>query len=490
MLKDAIEKIIGLPWSNQVLVYDPDQLLSRTGVEDSAVAMGYDLLHFVDSEVLRLTYERTYRLNRDKKVLLVVHDNKAYVPYDIQKSFVAAKLSYETVFPGLPAGFLRNRLREDLELLYIASCNRRGNQVKEAAADEFFRQGIYSQENVQAYAAILLAECDSLLNRPHSHRTWGSLAASLAKLSSFRNMGFWISRYDELLPCVQVGFAQWMELGYKMLSGTSDNEQPAMLHRVPDFLARKGGKVALIIMDGMNFENWFAYYHNASKLAHNVTVKATYSFVPTVTSIARQSAFSGALPVLHEQPFSLANEEKQWRKFWLNAGYRDDEVFFAKNLAPDIPERARIVGLVVNVVDDLMHAQLQGQDGMSRDIAAWAKQDELGMLINRLKQTGYAVFITADHGNASAIGVGRLKNEGLLTEMTSRRARVYSVFAASETMKRPEVKAYAGYYLPKGYQYFICEEGACFGDSGKEYITHGGMSLHEVVVPFIEVEDN
>ena len=28
---------------------------------------------------------------------------------------------------------------------------------------------------------------------------------------------------------------------------------------------------------------------------------------------------------------------------------------------------------------------------------------------------------------------------------------------------------------------------SCYGDSGKEYITHGGMTLEEAVVPFVRI---
>ena len=38
-------------------------------------------------------------------------------------------------------------------------------------------------------------------------------------------------------------------------------------------------------------------------------------------------------------------------------------------------------------------------------------------------------------------------------------------------------------------RYFICKNGVSFDIKGKNVMTHGGMSLDEVVVPFIKVKE-
>lgn len=46
---------------------------------------------------------------------------------------------------------------------------------------------------------------------------------------------------------------------------------------------------------------------------------------------------------------------------------------------------------------------------------------------------------------------------------------------------------YPKYYLPKDYDYLICNVGESLDIKGENVMTHGGISLDEVVVPFIIV---
>lgn len=51
---------------------------------------------------------------------------------------------------------------------------------------------------------------------------------------------------------------------------------------------------------------------------------------------------------------------------------------------------------------------------------------------------------------------------------------------------------YPKYYLDKQYDYLICDNGISFDNRGEEVMTHGGISIEEVIVPFIMLksEDN
>ena len=47
---------------------------------------------------------------------------------------------------------------------------------------------------------------------------------------------------------------------------------------------------------------------------------------------------------------------------------------------------------------------------------------------------------------------------------------------------------YPKYYLPKEYEYLICDAGTSLDVSGEQVMTHGGMTIDEVVVPFIKIK--
>jgi len=107
--------------------------------------------------------------------------------------------------------------------------------------------------------------------------------------------------------------------------------------------------------------------------------------------------------------------------------------------------------------------------------------------MGELLKRGFAVFMTSDHGNTSAIAQGRFQKPGLLAEPASRRAVIYQSFAEAIELDKFSTLRYSGAYLPDGFNAYVFREGACYGDRGKEYITHGGMTLEETVVPFIRI---
>ena len=51
------------------------------------------------------------------------------------------------------------------------------------------------------------------------------------------------------------------------------------------------------------------------------------------------------------------------------------------------------------------------------------------------------------------------------------------------------MQAYPSAFMPDDYSYYVFDSGACFGDRDKEYVSHGGITIEEVVVPFIRIGD-
>ena len=51
-----------------------------------------------------------------------------------------------------------------------------------------------------------------------------------------------------------------------------------------------------------------------------------------------------------------------------------------------------------------------------------------------------------------------------------------------------EMIEYPPYFLPKDYKYLLCKYDKSFGVKGNISLSHGGISIEEVIVPFIKVE--
>ena len=96
---------------------------------------------------------------------------------------------------------------------------------------------------------------------------------------------------------------------------------------------------------------------------------------------------------------------QDWKLPWLILGYR-------------------FSGVVWNKVDDIMHGMQMQTAGMHNQVRLWASQGHLQHLLGRLQQEGFAVYLTADHGNVTATGIGNPR-EGVLVETRGKRARVY-----------------------------------------------------------------
>ena len=154
---------------------------------------------------------------------------------------------------------------------------------------------------------------------------------------------------------------------------------------------------------------------------------------------------------------------------------------------PIILPQHKVVGIVVNICDDLMHDELQGLSGLRQGIENWMNNGRFVEMVRKLQHDGFAVYLTADHGNTSAVAEGRFQKPGVLAEPASRRAVIYQSFADALELANFSTTHYNGSYLPDGYTAYLFDCGKCYGDRGKEYITHGGMTLEETVVPFVKI---
>ena len=111
--------------------------------------------------------------------------------------------------------------------------------------------------------------------------------------------------------------------------------------------------------------------------------RATFAWIPTLTSVCRQALFSGRLPLYFQDSINTtAKEEKQWQNFW-------DErrrVLYLKGLGSSwdadleqLDPEAEVLGLVVKTVDEIMHGMKLGTRGMHQQIQLWL---EGGYLLN------------------------------------------------------------------------------------------------------------
>jgi len=341
------------------------------------------------------------------------------------------------------------------------------------------------------------------------HTDWISFALKWAELSALIHLeenNQHKTRYKKISEKLNNLFADWLETHYGSLINLPPSN-PAMLHHVPRRLARDievqhNGRIALVVIDGLSLDQWVTVRNIIQTQNSDLILResATFAWIPTLTSVSRQAIFSGKPPMYFPSSInSTSSEEKLWKQFWQGHGIPKFDVVYKRGLgdgdAEEVlnsvinPSQTRVIGLVIDKVDKIMHGMQLGSTGMHNQIDQWCRGEYLITLLNYLGKQGYEVWLTSDHGNIESIGRGR-PLEGSIAESRGERVRIYptpelrSQIASSFTFAREWLPS----GLPEGYFPLVATENDAFVSVGESIVGHGGISIEEVIVPLIKVE--
>ncbi|WP_304055966.1 BREX-3 system phosphatase PglZ [Nitrosomonas communis] len=338
---------------------------------------------------------------------------------------------------------------------------------------------------------------------------WIAFALKWAELSSLVHCGNSSehqTRLREIGDALNTTFAGWLADHYSSLINLPPTN-PAMLHHVPRRLARdiedsSSSRVALLVVDGLALDQWVTMRQLLQKQDANLVVResATFAWIPTLTSVSRQSIFSGKPPLYFPSSINSTNsEEKLWKQFWEGHGLSRLDVAYQRGLgdgdAAGIldsaihPGKTKVVGLVVDKVDKIMHGMQLGSAGMHNQIKQWCQGGFLAALLDQLLEYGYEVWLTADHGNIQCNGKGR-PSEGVIAETRGERVRVYPTpeLRAQVAGAFPFAHEWQPVGLPADYFPLVAGGSDAFVNLGEAIVGHGGVAIEEVIVPLVKFE--
>ena len=151
--------------------------------------------------------------------------------------------------------------------------------------------------------------------------------------------------------------------------------------------------------------------------------------------------------------------------------------------------KARIAGLIVGKVDDIMHGMKMGTAGMHNQVCQWAKLPYLSTLLDLLLNRGFRVYLTSDHGNIEAEGCGR-PAEGALANLRGERVRIYPDLALRAKVKKrfPAALEWDPVGLPEDCLALLAPARLAFIQKNKRIVSHGGISVEELIVPLVQIE--
>jgi hypothetical protein len=337
-----------------------------------------------------------------------------------------------------------------------------------------------------------------------AHR-WAELLAVWHQLSPAMQPQL-LQRFHEVREHIDVTFLMWVQQRYGGLHNLPA-AQPAMLHHIPRYLARELDtpgveKVALVVLDGLACDQWVVLREVLVQQRPQLHYQeaAVFAWIPTITSVSRQAAFAGKPPVYY--PGSIHRTDKEaalWMQFWSDHGLSQTEVAYARGLSQgsDLPtvearlahSKVRVVGLVVDAVDKIMHGMTLGTAGMHNQVRQWAAEGFLTSLLDLLLDHGYIVFLTSDHGNIECVGRGR-PAEGAVADLRGERVKVYPdpALRAQVQVRFPDALAWPALGLPENYFPLLASGRSAFVQEGVRIVGHGGITLEELIVPFIRIE--
>jgi hypothetical protein len=153
----------------------------------------------------------------------------------------------------------------------------------------------------------------------------------------------------------------------------------------------------------------------------------------------------------------------------------------------DRPE-IRVLGLVVDTVDRIMHGMELGAAGIQSQVRHWAQEGYIGHLLQVLQDGGFTTVLLSDHGNVEAEGCGQ-PTEGASSEVRGERVRICSDRGLRDRLlgEYPGTRAGTCQTLPTGYYPVYPSDGYAFTQKGVQVIAHGGDSLEEVIVPLVTI---
>jgi hypothetical protein len=304
---------------------------------------------------------------------------------------------------------------------------------------------------------------------------------------------------------VDADFVAWLIKRYAGLVNLPP-APPVMLHHLPRFLARQVGedrnaKIALIVVDGLAMDQWLAVRSalTSRQPCLRFREQAIFAWIPSLTSVSRQAAFAGKAPIFFPNSIQTTDREPAlWAQFWADQGFTPNEVVFIKGLGDGSLEsvsevlshpKVRVAGLVVDKVDKIMHGMEMGAAGMHNQVCQWAKQPYLNMLLDLLLDRGFRVYLTSDHGNVEAEGCGR-PAEGAVADLRGERARIYPDAALRRKVKErfPAALEWGPVGLPEDYLALLAPARQAFVQEGQRTVSHGGISVEELIVPLVQIE--
>jgi len=287
----------------------------------------------------------------------------------------------------------------------------------------------------------------------------------------------------------------------------------------------KNQPTLLVVIDNLRYDQWKAFEPIINNYYKNESETPYYSILPTATQYARNSIFSGLTPVemerqhpnywkndtdeggknLFENEFLCAQLKRLGLSHMKHEYFKITNLKSGKKLANSFKSKKDndLTVVVYNFVDMLSHSktemevvkELASNDKAYRSLTlSWFKNSPLLEIIQQAQQLGFKLILTTDHGTINVKNPSKVigdRDTSLNLRYKTGRSLTYDkkdVLAAPnpKEIQLPSITMSSSYIFAKGDLFFA------YPNNYNHYVSyyrntyqHGGVSLEEVIIPFI-----
>jgi hypothetical protein len=252
------------------------------------------------------------------------------------------------------------------------------------------------------------------------------------------------------------------------------------------------------------------------------------SILPSTTQYARNSMFAGLLPseIGKQYPDYRTDKEAEEHKnkyekelleqYLLRCGHKIEITYnkvlnqsYGLKIADYLPKMLRtpLNIIVYNFVDMLSHAsteiellrEMSKNDPACRSlIVSWFEHSPLYSLLKHLAEKKARIVLTTDHGSIRVANPLRVRGDREMSSnlrykngkhLDCNNADVFTIKSPADAFL-PADEITSSYIFCKGHDYFVYPNNyAQYVQYYKNTIQHGGISLEEMIVPIITMEN-
>lgn len=281
----------------------------------------------------------------------------------------------------------------------------------------------------------------------------------------------------------------------------------------------------LVVIDNLRYDQWKAFEPIVNNYYKKVAETPFYSILPTATQYARNAIFSGLMPSdmeklhpdlwkndtdeggknLHEDEFLKAQLKRLGLSHLKTEYHKITNLKTGKKLVENFKSLKDndLTVVVYNFVDMLSHSktemdvvkELASNDKAYRSLTqSWFKNSPLLEMIQQAQQLGFKLILTTDHGTINVKNPSKVigdKDTSLNLRYKTGRSLTYDdkdVLVAKDpkSIHLPSITMSSSFIFAKGDLFFA------YPNNYNHYVSyyrntyqHGGVSLEEMIIPFV-----